>query len=162
MRSRMRQLVDWPAALWAGVTSGIPFLLVASLLSFLYLGSPWPPLRWLASIVMGVGALPPPAAPTILIAVAGAAALVVLSVGYACLIAYVLHRWGMIVGVLGGAAFGVAFYLINFYAVSYFFPWFFPLRSWIMLVSHMVFGACAGGIYEALEEERFVPEAGRE
>jgi hypothetical protein len=154
----MRQIVDWPAALWAGLISGIAFLLVASLLCFFTLGSPWPPLRWLASIPMGSGVLPPDSAPTLLVALTGAVTLLVLAVGYACLIAYVLHRWGMIVGVLGGAAFGLAFYVINFYTISYFFPWFFPLRNWMILVSHIVFGAFAGGIYEALEEERFVPE----
>jgi hypothetical protein len=51
----------------------------------------------------------------------------------------------------------LAIYAINFFAISYFVPWFFPLRSWILLLSHVLFGALAGGIYELLEEEEFVP-----
>ncbi len=31
------------------------------------------------------------------------------------------------------------------------------MKSWIMVISHVVFGALAGGIYEALEVEEFVP-----
>ena len=68
-----------------------------------------------------------------------------------------LHRWGIIVGIIGGAIFGLALYLINFYTLTYFFPWFFPLRSWMMMLSHVIYGATAGGVYEALEVEEFVP-----
>ena len=154
---RLRQVVDWSAALWAGVMSGIVFLGILMGLTAWYLGSPWVIPRLLASILLGKSVLPPPATfePGVF-----ALALVIhilLSMLFACLIAFVLHRWGLLVGIVGGAMFGLALYAVNFYTLSYFVPWFFPLRSWIMLAGHVVFGAVAGGLYEALEVEKFEP-----
>src|SRR5690606_37457833 len=81
-----------------------------------------------------------------------------LSVGYAIVLAFIIHRWGLVVGIIGGALFGLAIYIINYYSFTYLFPWFFPLRSWIALVGHIFFGAAAGGIYEALERDIYVME----
>ncbi|MCK6559747.1 hypothetical protein HUU39_13880 [candidate division KSB1 bacterium] len=156
-KTKMRQLVDWGAALRAGVYSGLIFLALNLLLTHLYVGSPWVVVRLVASVVMGKGVLPPPATFDVTIFLVALVVHLVLSIGFACLIAYVLHRWGLIVGILGGAVLGLALYAINFYTISFFFPWFFPMRSWIMALSHALFGACAGGFYEAMEVEKFVP-----
>lgn len=154
---KMRQLVDWNAALRAGFLSGLLFLAVNMLLTSVYVGSPWVVVRLVASVVMGKSVLPPPATFDVTIFLVALVVHLVLSIGFACLIAYVLHRWGLIVGLLGGAVLGLALYAINFYTISFFFPWFFPMRSWIMALSHALFGACAGGFYEAMEVEKFVP-----
>jgi hypothetical protein len=154
---KMRPVVDWSAALWAGVVSGIVFLLANLLLTGLTLGSPWIVLRVLASIVLGSGVLPPPATFNLGIAVVALLVNTVLSILFAGIIALIIHRWGLIVGLLGGAILGLALYAINFYTFSLFFPWFFPFRSWMMVVSHLIFGAAAGGTYELLEVEEFVP-----
>jgi hypothetical protein len=154
---KMRPVVDWSAALWAGVVSGIVFLLANLLLTGLTLGSPWIVLRVLASIVLGSGVLPPPATFNLGIAVVALLVNTVLSILFAGIIALIIHRWGLIVGLLGGAILGLALYAINFYTFSLLFPWFFPFRSWMMVVSHLIFGAVAGGTYELLEVEEFVP-----
>lgn len=156
-RQRMRQLVDWKAAFRAGLVGWVVFLAVSMLLNAMYVGSPWVATRLLASIILGPGALPPPATFTPGTAIVAALVSLVLALAYAALIAYVVHRWGMIVGIIGGTLLGLAVYVINFYLLSYFFPWFFPLRSWIMAASHALLGGFAGGVYEALEVERFVP-----
>jgi hypothetical protein len=153
----MRQLVDWRAAIIAGIVSGLAFLLINLVLTAVAVGSPWVVTRLIASILLGDSVLPPPASfdlATFLVALVVTLALAIL---FACLLAVMIHRWGLIVGIVGGALFGLALYVINFYAISYFFPWFFPMRSWIMVVAHAVYGALAGGVYEALEVERFVP-----
>ena len=80
----------------------------------------------------------------------------VLSLFYALLLAFIIHRWGLVVGIVGGALFGLAVYIINYYTFTYLFPWFFPLRSWLVLATHVFFGAVAGGIYEALERDIYV------
>lgn len=155
--SKMRQVVDWRAAFLAGLISGFIFLIVSMALTAKFVGSPWVTPRLIASVVLGARVLPPPASfdgRTFLVSLLVHFAL---SIGFACAIAFVLHRWGLVVGILGGAALGLALYLINFYTLSFFFPWFFPLRSWILLVGHLLFGALAGGVYEALEVERFEP-----
>jgi hypothetical protein len=79
-----------------------------------------------------------------------------LAVIYALVLAFIIHRWGLVVGIIGGALFGLALYIINYYTFTALYPWFFPLRSWIALVGHIVFGGLAGGIYEALERDVYV------
>ena len=157
-RSHLRQLVDWRAAFIAGVVAGLVLIALEMLLTASVVGSPWVFPRLMAAIVLGRGVLPPPAtfAPGVLLV-----ALLIhlpLSIAYACLIAFVLHRWGLVVGIVGGAAFGFALYLINFGTVFSIFPWFAPMKGWIALWAHVVFGAVCGGTYELLEVERFAPE----
>jgi hypothetical protein len=113
--------------------------------------------RFVASIVLGTRALPPPANFDTGIFIIALFVHFPLSFAFASIIAVVLHRGGLLMGIIGGAIFGLALYAINFYTLTFFFPWFFPMRSWIMMVSHIIFGACAGGIYEGLEVEKFVP-----
>ncbi len=152
-----RQLVDWRAALIAGVVSGVVLLALEMFLMARAVGSPWVFPRLVAAIVLGKGVLPPPATITPGILLAALAIHLPLSIGYACLIAFVLHRWGLLVGIVGGAALGLALYAINFGTTWAIFPWFAPMKSWISLWAHVAFGAVAGGTYELLEVERFVP-----
>jgi hypothetical protein len=81
----------------------------------------------------------------------------VLSIAFTLLIAYIIHRGGLITGILGGALIGLGLYTINFRTLTYVFPWFFAMESTSVLVNHLIFGALAGGIYEALEVEEFEP-----
>ncbi len=154
---RLKQVVDWRAALWAGLASGVFSLVVNSVLTAITLGSPWLFLRMAAGILLGAPALeegPTPGIATILV---GLLVHLALSLAFAALLAFIIHRWGMAVGVLGGAAFGLALYGINIFGLSAMFPWFYGLRNWMMLVSHVVFGALAGGLYELWEVEMFEP-----
>ena len=157
-RARIRQVVDWNAALWAGLISGLVFLVVDILLSAAFLGSPWVYMRIIASLVLGSAVLPPPAGFDLSVFLVAVVVQVLLSLVYASLLAVIIHRWGLIVGILGGALYGFTIYLINFYTLSFFFPWFYPYRSWIILWGHVLFGALAGGLYEALEVEKFAKE----
>ena len=155
--TRLRQVVDWSAVRWAGLISGIVFLVLNMVLTGIAVGSPWIVPRILASVVMGSSILPPPASFDLVIFLVSLVVHLALSLIFAGILAIIIHRWGLIVGIIGGALFGLALYGINFYTMSYFFPWFFGFRSWMMIVSHIVFGMLAGGIYELLEEEEFVP-----
>ncbi len=152
----LKQLVDWRAVVFAGVISGTVFLALTMWLTNSAVGSAWLLPRIIASVVMGERVLPPPA--TFDAAVFGMCLLVHLpmSVAFAALIATVLHRWGLLVGVVGGAAFGLALYAVNFYTMSAWFPQFLIVRGGLLVASHVVFGALAGGIYELLEVEEFV------
>jgi hypothetical protein len=158
--ARLRQVVDWRAAIVAGVVSVSVFFLTNLLLSTITLGSPWIILRLQAAVLLGEQALPPPAGFTWPVFLIGLLVNFLVGIPYACLIALMLHRWGLLVGVLGGALLGAAFYLITTFSLSYFFPWFYALRSWMMLWSSVLFGAVAGGVYELLEVEKFVPDNG--
>jgi len=158
IRENMRQLIDWSAALWGGIISGLVFFLLNMLLSALAVGSPWIYVRLIASTVLGTDVLPPPASFELSIFLVALAIHLAISLLYASLISLVIYRWGLIVGFIGGGLLGLALYVINFYAISFFFPWFYPYRSWMMVVSHVIFGALAGGIYELMEIEEFVAE----
>ncbi|KAA3665304.1 MAG: hypothetical protein DWQ04_01300 [Chloroflexi bacterium] len=156
--TRMRQIMDVSSAIWGGIIAGTAFLLVQMAMAVWVLGSsPWVVFRWLAAIVLGEGVLPPPAGFNLLIFMIGLVIHYATSIGAALLLAFIIHRWGLIVGIVGGALFGLALYAVNYYTLTFFFPWFFLIRNWAMVVGHIMFGALAGGIYEALEVEEFEP-----
>ncbi len=155
---RMRQLVDWSAAVWAGLASGIVvFLLNLFLVPLIMGGNAWIMTRFIASIAMGEGILAPPATFDMIALVAAILVNFVISMAYALLIACIVHRGGLLTGILAGGGLGLAIYGINFYTFTYFYPWLFPLCGWAMGLIHVIFGALAGGVYEFLEVEEFVP-----
>ena len=156
----MRQIMDWRAAVLAGIVAGVVFLaLQMAILAGVTGGSsPWVILRMTAAMVMGQSVLPPPASFDPAITLVALLITFVLSILFALLIAFVLHRWGLLVGIIGGALFGLALYAINYYTFTLFFPWFFPMRSWLVVLAHIAFGATAGGVYEAFEHETYVAE----
>jgi hypothetical protein len=150
-----RKVVDFRAVFWAGIVSGLVFLVVNMLLSLLFLGTPWIFIRMVAALLLGQEVLPPPASFDPAIFIVALVIHLLLSIVFTTILALMIHKWGLLVGIIGGAIFGLALYAINIYTFSFFFPWFFSLRSWIILLSHVFYGATAGGMYEALEVERF-------
>lgn len=150
----LRQVVDWRAAVWAGVIAGIVFLITNLLAAAVVEDNADITFRLIASIVMGREVLlTPPNAGVIITALI---IHFVLSILFALLIAIVIHRWGLIIGVVGGAILGLALYVINFYTLNALFPWFYAATGWVMALSHLIYGATAGGVYEALEVEEFI------
>jgi hypothetical protein len=149
--SDQRKVVDLNAVLWAGLIAGFVFLLVNMFISVIVLDTPWVFVRMSAAILLGEQVLPPPASFDLMILAAALVVHLALSLVFTALLALIVHRWDLPVAVIAGALFGLALYAINFYSFSYFFPWFYPLRSWIIVISHIVFGATAGGLYEAIE-----------
>ncbi len=155
---QMRQVVDWSAALWGGVVAGLVFFLLnVFIVPLLVGGNGWITLRYTASMVMGQSVLPPPATFDGVVVIVALIVHFVLSIALTMLLAFIIHRWGLIVGIVGGALFGLAVYFTHFYTVTLLFPWFFAVRSWPLLFSYVIFGAVGGGVYEALEVEEFVP-----
>jgi hypothetical protein len=91
-REKMKQVVDWGAAVWAGLIGGIVFLLINMILTSLYLGSPWVIFRLIASVVMGSSVLTTPATFNPAIFLVSLIVHIPLSIIYACIIAIILHR----------------------------------------------------------------------
>ena len=157
----MRQIMDWRAAVIAGLLAGLLALFLRVLLWVAVTGgSVWAPFYQSAAILLGPESLAPVDAPQMGTVITGALVHLVLALVYSLLLAFIIHRWGLVIGIVGGALFGLAIYLINYYTFTYLFPWFFPLRSWLVLATHVFFGATAGGIYEALERDIYVLEEG--
>lgn len=159
MNKTMRQIMDWRAAVVAGlIAGGLTMLLWMMLLSLMTGGSLWTPFHHVAAILLGESSLTPSQTLNFQVVLTGAVLHLSLSVVYALILAFIIHRWGLVVGIIGGILFGLAVYIINYYTFTALFPWFYPLRSWIALVGHLFFGAAAGGIYEALERDIYVVE----
>jgi hypothetical protein len=49
--------------------------------------------------------------------------------------------------VLTGAGFGLVLYLVNFYGMVYFFPWFAEVRGWATLLINLIFGISTAALY---------------
>lgn len=156
---RMRQVVDVSAAIWAGLIAGVVFLVFQMIMvATIYNDSIFLVFRWAAAIVLGTGVLPPEASGfSFGIFIMGLLLHLGLSVLYSLLIAFIIHRWGLVVGIVGGAFIGLALFMVNYYTMTILFPWFYVASRPAMMLGHMLFGAIAGGIYEGLEVEEFVP-----
>lgn len=154
--SGMRAAVDWSAAFWSGIISGIIFyLLNIFLIPFVYGGNSWNIIRYLASPVLGESILPPPATFNIQSLLISIICTIILAIFFTLIVSYVLHRGGIIVGIVGGALFGLALYFINFNTLTLLVPWLYALNSPLMMLNHIIFGILAGGLYETFEIEEY-------
>lgn len=152
--SRADQIVDHRAVWIAGFSAGAIFLLLLCFVYPLVSGStPWVILRFIGAIALGENVLPPPVSFDLGVTVVATLIHFALSLLFTYVVAFVLHRWGLLVGIAGGALLGAAIYAINFFALTVFFPWFYPARAWPFLAAHVLFGALSGGIYELLDDD---------
>jgi hypothetical protein len=127
----------------------VVFLVINALLNSLILGiGPGVTLRYAAALVLGPNSLTDLNSTNLII---GAVVHLVISLLLTLVIAIVVHRWGLLVGIIGGALLGLAFYGINLYAMTVLFPFFFAINSSVLLLSHIAFGVVAGGVYELLD-----------
>ncbi len=146
--------LDLSAAVWGGVVGAIAFVVVKFLLLNAGTAGIWGVFRPIATLVLRERIVDPAWESSPITLILGILLHILLSIIFAFILTFILHRWGFLVGLLGGALFGLALYIINYYTFSFFFPWFFVEDSgWVSAVAHAVFGASAGGTYELLEEK---------
>lgn len=149
MLDAIKQNVMWRAIPFAGLIAGTIFLLMNVLLSPILLQIDGTIIiRYFASLVMGSSALATGDSSVLII---GIVVHYVLSIVFTWVIALVVHRWGLGVGIIGGAILGLSIYGINFYLGTLVFEWFFAINNSLLVMSHIVFGAVAGGVYEMLD-----------
>ncbi len=155
-------LVDWSAALWAGLLASAAFyLLNITWVATATVGSSWSVVRMFGSIALGQGVLAPPATSHAAALAVGLVCNAAISVGFTMLVALVLHRWGIFVGLIGGAVFGAVLYGLNVFGLTKFWPWLFALHGPAFFVSHLIFGAIAGFLYEVFEVEEYEMQEAR-
>ena len=148
---------DWKAAVWAGLVAGLVFMMVEMLLVWLVQGmSPWGPPRMMAAMVLGRDVLPPPADFSLVAMMTAMLIHFPLSIVYALVLGWAIHRLGMGAALLAGAVFGLlAVYAVNFYLIApVVFPWFVEARNWIGALSHLIFGMVLAGTYVAMRRAR--------
>ena len=158
-RTQVRHVMDWKAAVLAGLIAGAVFLVVLLIAYPLATGgTPWTIFRFIGAMILGEAVLPPPTSFDAGIVITAVIVHFTLAVLYTLVLAFIVHRWRLLVSVIGGALFGLALYLINFFTFTFFFAWFYPARAWPFSLVHILFGAVAGGIYELLEKDVFIIE----
>jgi len=142
--------IAWKAIPIAWLVAATAFLAVNWIFNPSYLGiSSTFLFPYFASIVLGPDVLIDPSTTTLII---GGVVHYLLALVFTFIIAIVIHRWGFLIGLIGGGLLGLAFYAINFYTMTLFFDWMFAIHNPVLVTSHVVFGAVAGGIYELLDD----------
>ncbi len=147
--------INVKAALWAALIAGAVFMMLEMLMVPIFMdGSPWGPPRMIAAIGMGDGVLPPPATFDAGIMMVAMLIHFSLSVIFAFAFAFIARgrAMGMAIGL--GAVFGLVVYLITFYGMTAFFPWFAMARGWVSIVAHVAYGAVLGLVYAAVARDR--------
>ena len=143
--------MDWGAAGWAGLAAGAAFILLQTFSGLVFgEGGSTEAVRRLASVALGESVLSEEQPFTTLTFFAAAIVHIPLSLIYARVLAAIIHKLDMARALGVGALFGAILYFVNYYAVSDFFPWFISARGPEALVSHLVFGLLAAGIYKSL------------
>ena len=149
MIGAIQKNVTWRAIPIAGFAAGIAFLLVNIILTPVVLEvDPILILRYFGALMLGSGVLTETGNDAIVV---GLILHFLLSMVFTLLVTIVIHRWGLIIGIVGGAIMGLALYGVNLYTMTVFFEWFFAINSTVLLLSHVVFGAVAGGVYELFD-----------
>lgn len=149
MLESIQRNVAWRAIPFAGLIAGTVFLLLNMILSPLLLQiDATIILRYFASLTMGTSALVTDDSSFLIV---GLLTHYGLSIIFTLVIAIVVHRWGLGVGIVGGAILGLSIYGINLYAGTLIFEWFFAINNPLLVISHILFGAVAGGVYEMLD-----------
>ena len=143
--------INWKAAILAGIIAGAIFMMLEMILvPLIGGGSPWGPPRMIAAIGMGKGVLPPPADFAVAPLMVAMLIHFLLSIIFAVILAFVIHRFGLGLAILIGAVFGLVLYFVNFYGFTAIFPWFAMARNAVTIFTHIVFGALAAWIYKAM------------
>ncbi len=154
----VRSSIDWKAALWSGLISGLIFLVLEMVMVPLFLGgSPWAPPRMIGAIALGQGVLPnPPPPPTFDAGVVAVAMAIhfMLSAVFGVLVAFAVRRLSLGAALAVGAVVGVVLYLVNFYLFTGVFPWFAMARNWVSVFTHISFGVGAAWAYLGLTRRR--------
>lgn len=148
-----QRMPDWPAAAVAGFAAGAILMVLELFWSTLIAdASPWVVSHKIAAIAMGPAALQSTDFSFSLGVVAAALVThyvlgIVLGLVLAAVIApfHLDSSLGMVL--LTGAVFGLAIYLLNFYGMIRFFPWFADMRGWATLAAHLIFGMAAAAMY---------------
>lgn len=144
--------VHWPAAAGAGMVAGVIATVVQLLLWWAASYHPHAMLlrdaRLAAAIVLGEAVLPPPLSFEWHVMLVATLVHFALSATYGLLQAPLAARLSRWCGILVGAMFGLAIYVINMYGFTAIFPWFEASRDWITAVTHAAFGATAVLTYQ--------------
>ncbi|MPW23016.1 hypothetical protein GCT13_41130 [Paraburkholderia sp. CNPSo 3157] len=153
------RMPDWRAAVWAGMIAGAVFLVLgAFLMAVVTEQDPRVPPHMIAAIILGRGALQSMDAFPVGIVVAALAVHFGLAILLAVILSLIIASFNLDSSLpmasLVGVVFGLAIYLVNFYGMTRFFPWFSDARNWANGLAHIVFGVVAADAYMRVERKK--------
>jgi hypothetical protein len=157
-RAGYRQIFDVRASVIASVVGVIAFWLTMMALDSRSLSAPWFTTYAAATLISGPEALASPTVFNMTTALSGLAVYLGLGLVFGIVISALIHEFGLIVGIIGGAVLGFCTYVLLYYiATNYGFSHDLAKFARAPLeVGHVVFGAVVGGVYESLERARYV------
>jgi hypothetical protein len=150
-----RRAPDWIAAAVSGFAAGAVLMVIDLLWSLATTGAgPWVTSHMIAATVMGPHVLQSHDFGFEVVTVA-LVAHYLLGVAFGLVLVAVSapFRLDATIGAaaLTGTVFGIVLYLVNFYGMAVFFPWFAEIRGWTALIAHVIFGVTAAVLYWKLE-----------
>ncbi|MGH8809445.1 MAG: hypothetical protein ACREX0_16345 [Noviherbaspirillum sp.] len=146
---------DWIAAAVSGFVAGAVLMVLELIWSAIGDVSPWTTTNMIAAITMGSDVMQ---SNEFDFSVIMAALLThyVLGTVYGMILAAIIAPFHFDsspgLAMLIGAVFGLALYLLNFYGMVRFFPWFAEMRNWVTVWAHVIFGMTAAFMYWQLEK----------
>jgi hypothetical protein len=151
--------IDYKPAAWAGVITGIVFMMLEMILVPLFMGgSPWGPPRMIAAILLGKEVLPPPATFDFGILMAALVVHFPISILFAIVTAFIIDKMSFVMALVVGTVLGLLLYFIGFYLMTEVWPWFAKARTWVTIFAHLVFGLVAAWAYFKIRARDVVQE----
>jgi hypothetical protein len=157
-RAGYRQIFDVRASVIASILGVIAFWLTMMAFDARSLSAPWFTTYAAASLISGPEALASPTLFNLTTALSGVAVYLGFGLIFGIAISALVHEFGLIVGIIGGAVLGFCTYVLLYYiATNYGFSHDLAKFARSQLeVGHAVFGAVVGGVYESIERARYV------
>lgn len=140
------------AGVLAGLVAGAAYLLAQmGFAATVQGGVGWEPLHRISAMLLGEGALPPPADIDLTIGGFGLLIHFALAINFGRVVDLLVRDRDLPAACLRGAAVGLALYALNFWVIApALFPWFENNRGLTTLADHLLFGAVAGAAYVQL------------
>src|SRR5579871_1498576 len=156
-----RRVTRWTKGGFVGVVAGALFMAVEMFLVLAFgNGSIWDPVRLSASIAIGSRTVTASSPFTFDIFFIGMLVHFVLSIFYAVVLGMIIRRLPVGLAIVIGGFYGLVLYAFHFYGLATFYPWVAGWRSWITIVTHLVFGISAAWVYSHLHMRQLMREAG--
>ncbi len=144
-------LVNWGAALLAGLAAGILLLLLEVLLvPIAFRESPWAPIRMMASVIFGESLITSAAPLGLGAIVVGLLVHFAVSLLFAVVLGMLVRWFDWGPAALFGAGFGLVMYMILFHATWTWLGWFAAGRTAVNILLHVLFGITAALVYRAV------------
>jgi hypothetical protein len=156
-----KRITRWGKGAYAGIIAGALFLaLEMFLIRATGRGGFWDPVRLSASIAMGNAVVASERPITSDIIFIGMLVHFLLAIWYAVVLGMVVHKLRTVPALLVGAVFGLLMYVFHFHVLAGMYPWVVGFRSWMAIITHVIFGISVAWIYKQLHVRQLMRESG--